>query len=79
MVINYIAFMCFVWPQNKCFPCTSFSGWFLLPQWRGFTERYALSPYIKQKRLVHKGLNKGLIQDSSVETETKLRAGELKN
>jgi len=43
-----------------------------------FTERYALSPYIKQTRLVHKGLNKGLSRDSSVETESKLWAEEPK-
>jgi len=79
MVINYVAFMCFVWPQNKLFPYTSFPDWFLFPQWRVFTERYALSPYTKQKHLVHKGLNKGLGRDSSVETETTLRAGEPKN
>jgi len=26
-------------------------------RWRVYTERYALSPYIKQTRLVFKGLN----------------------
>jgi len=81
MVINYIAFMCFVWPQNKThkrFTYTSLSEWFLLPHWKVFTERLALSPYVKQIRLVHKGLNQRLSRDSSVETETELRAGEPK-
>jgi hypothetical protein len=80
MMINYIAFMCFVWPQNKqkLVPYMSFSDWFLLPQLRVFTKWYALSPYIKQECLVHKELNQRLSCDSSVETETKLRAEEPK-
>jgi hypothetical protein len=45
--------------QNKqqLLPYTSSTEWFLYPRWRVFTERYALSPYIKQIRFVFKGLN----------------------
>jgi hypothetical protein len=44
--------------QNKqqLLPYKTSRDWFLLPKWRAFTTRYALSPYIKQIRFVFKGL-----------------------
>jgi hypothetical protein len=43
--------------KQQILPYTSLTDWFLLPKWRVFTARYALSPYLKQTRLVLKGLN----------------------
>jgi hypothetical protein len=52
--------MCFVRisEQTATLAYKTLRDWFLSPKWRGFTARYARSPYIKQIRFVFKGLIK---------------------
>jgi len=51
-------YICFVRSHNqqRLLPYRTLADWFYLTRWRMFTARYALSPYIKQTRLVFKGL-----------------------
>jgi hypothetical protein len=57
--------------QNKqqLLPYKTLRDWLLQPKWRVFTARYALSPYIKQIRLVFKGLITFYVYVSNIWTD----------